>query len=190
MNSKVSFSAASRDYQMGRYTQSLATLNQLMDIQQDGKTYALLAKNLVQLGFKADAAKAYGLAAGCEGPNSYEYAKQAAKLHYETGNEDEALLIAMRNLTKAQEDAELAFIITAIYLKRQQRDIIRPFKTVLSQSSNPDHLRLAAMLLTQPTRTCRATSSSVFPEIWQSVSSISSSPANSMISKRPPNIRQ
>lgn len=57
LNSKVSFSAASKDYQMGRYTQSLATLNQLMDIQPDAKTYALLAKNLVQLGFKADAAK-------------------------------------------------------------------------------------------------------------------------------------
>ncbi|MBC2806275.1 glycosyl transferase, partial [Rhizobium ruizarguesonis] len=111
------------------------------------KTYALLAKNLVQLGFKADAAKAYGLAGNCEGPNSYEYQKQAAKLHYETGNEDDALLIAMRNLSKAQEDAELAFIITAIYLKRQQRDIIRPFKTVLSQSANPDHMRLAALLL-------------------------------------------
>ncbi|MBY5599650.1 glycosyl transferase [Rhizobium leguminosarum] len=147
LNSKVSFSAASKDYQMGRYTQSLATLNQLMDIQQDAKTYALLAKNLLQLGFKADAAKAYGLAGNCEGPNSYEYQKQAAKLHYETGNEDDALLIAMRNLAKAQEDPELAFIITAIYLKRQQRDIIRPFKTVLSQSQNPDHMRLAALLL-------------------------------------------
>jgi len=53
----------------------------------------------------------------------------------------------MRNLSKAQEDPELAFIITAIYLKRQQRDIIRPFKTVLSQSANPDHMRLAALLL-------------------------------------------
>ncbi|MGO8654856.1 glycosyl transferase, partial [Rhizobium ruizarguesonis] len=63
------------------------------------------------------------------------------------GNEDDALLIAMRNLSKAQEDPELAFIITAIYLKRQQRDIIRPFKTVLSQSANPDHMRLAALLL-------------------------------------------
>ena len=132
---------------MGRYTQSLATLNQLIDVQQDAKTYALLAKNLLQLGFKADAAKAYSLAGKCEGPNSYEYLKQAAKLHYETGNEDEALLIGMRNLAKAQEDPELAFIITAIYLKRQQRDIIRPFKTVLSESMNPDHMRLAALLL-------------------------------------------
>ncbi len=65
MNSKVSFSAASRDYQAGRYTQSLATLNQLIDTQKDAKTYALLAKNLLQLGFKSDAAKAYGLAADC-----------------------------------------------------------------------------------------------------------------------------
>ncbi|MGO7741196.1 glycosyl transferase, partial [Rhizobium johnstonii] len=72
--------------------------------------------------------------------------KPAAKLHYETGHEDDALLIAMRPLTKAPEDPELAFIITAIYLKLQQRDIIRPFKTVLSQSSNPDHMRLAARL--------------------------------------------
>lgn len=147
MNSKVSFSAASKDYQMGRYTQSLATLNQLIDVQQDAKTYALLAKNLLQLGFKSDAAKAYSLAGKYEGPNAYEYQKLAAKLHYECGNEDEALLIGMRNLAKAQEDPELAFIITAIYLKRQQRDIIAPFKTVLSESLNPDHSRLASLLL-------------------------------------------
>ncbi|MBB4274780.1 tetratricopeptide (TPR) repeat protein [Rhizobium mongolense] len=148
MNSKVSFSAASKDYQMGRYTQSLATLNQLIDSQQDAKTYALLAKNLLQLGFKADAARSYALAAQYDSPNAYEYHKQAARLHFECGNEDDALLIGMRNLSKAQDDAELAYILTSIYLNRQQRDIVKPFKKVLSESSNPDHSRLAALLLT------------------------------------------
>ncbi len=100
MNSKVSFSAASKDYQMGRYTQSLATLNQLIDSQQDAKTYALLAKNLLQLGFKADAARSYALAAQYDSPNAYEYHKQAARLHFECGNEDDALLIGMRNLVE------------------------------------------------------------------------------------------
>ncbi len=147
MNSKVSFSAASRDYQAGRYTQSLATLNQLIDTQKDAKTYALLAKNLLQLGFKSDAAKAYGLAADCAGQGGFEFLKTAAKLHLEAGNDDDALLIAMRNLGKAQEDAELAFIIATIYVRRQRRDLLRPFKKILSESMNPDHMRLAALLL-------------------------------------------
>ncbi len=147
MNSKVSFSAASRDYQAGRYTQSLATLNQLIDTQKDAKTYALLAKNLLQLGFKSDAAKAYGLAADCAGQGGFEFLKTAAKLHLEAGNDDDALLIAMRNLGKAQEDAELAFIISTIYVRRQRRDLLRPFKKILSESMNPDHMRLAALLL-------------------------------------------
>ncbi len=51
-------------------------------------------------------------------------------------------------MSKAQDDAELAYILTAIYLNRQQRDIVKPFKKVLSESSNPDHSRLAALLLT------------------------------------------
>lgn len=147
MNSKVSFSAASRDYQAGRYTQSLATLNQLIDTQKDAKTYSLLAKNLLQLGFKTDAAKAYGLAADCAGQGAFEFLKTAAKIHLEAGNEDEALLIAMRNLSKAQEDPELAFIIASIYLRRQRRDLLRPFKKVLSESQNTEHARLAALLL-------------------------------------------
>ncbi len=147
MNSKVSFSAASRDYQAGRYTQSLATLNQLIDTQKDAKTYALLAKNLLQLGFKTDAARSYCLAADCAGQGSLEYLKTAAKIHLEAGNEDEALLIAMRNLSKAQEDPELAFTIASVYLGRQQRDLLRPFKKVLSESQNPEHSRLAAQLL-------------------------------------------
>lgn len=147
MNSKVSFSAASRDYQAGRYTQSLATLNQLIDTQKDAKTYALLAKNLLQLGFKSDAAKAYGLAADCAPQGAFEFLKTAAKLHLEAGNDDDALLIAMRNLAKAQEDAELAFIIATIYVRRQRRDLLRPFKKILSESMNPDHMRLAALLL-------------------------------------------
>jgi hypothetical protein len=147
LNSKVSFSAASRDYQAGRYTQSLATLNQLIDTQKDAKTYALLAKNLLQLGFKTDAARSYCLAADCAGQGSLEYLKTAAKIHLEAGNEDEALLIAMRNLSKAQEDPELAFTIASVYLGRQQRDLLRPFKKVLSESQNPEHSRLAAQLL-------------------------------------------
>ncbi|QWW68388.1 glycosyl transferase [Rhizobium sp. WYJ-E13] len=147
MNSKVSFSAASRDYQAGRYTQSLATLNQLIDTQKDAKTYGLLAKNLLQLGFKSDAAKAFGLAADCAPQGAFELLKTAAKLHLEAGNDDDALLIAMRNLGKAQEDAELAYIIATIYVRRQRRDLLRPFKKILSESMNPDHMRLAALLL-------------------------------------------
>ena len=148
MNSKVSFSVASREYQTGRYAQSLVTLNQLIDVQKDAKTYALLAKSLLKLGFKSDAAKSYSLAAKCEGPSSYEYYKLAARLHFECGEDDEALLICTRNFEKASRDPELAYILAAVFLKRDQRDLIQPLKSVLAASSAPDHLRVAVQLLT------------------------------------------
>jgi len=147
LNSKVSFSVASREFQAGRYTQSLATLNQLIDTQKDAKTYALLAKNLLQLGFKSDAAKSYGLAAKAGGANAYEYYKLAARLHYDCGEHDEALVICMRNFEKAQKDPDLAFILVSVFYARQQRDLIQPLKNVLSKSSNREHLQAAATLV-------------------------------------------
>ena len=97
MSSSPSYASALKDLQTGRYLQSLETLNALIDTQQDAKTYALLAKTLLQLGFKANAATAYELAGGYEGMSRRDYLTEAVKLHHECGNEDQALTILQRD---------------------------------------------------------------------------------------------
>ncbi len=57
MNTKNAFVTASSLYQKGQYTRALETLNELLNVDTSPKTYALLAKTLLKLGFKSDAAK-------------------------------------------------------------------------------------------------------------------------------------
>jgi Tfp pilus assembly protein PilF len=62
VNTKNAFSTASGFYQKGQYTRALETLNELLNVDRSPKTYALLAKTLLKLGFRSDAASAYELA--------------------------------------------------------------------------------------------------------------------------------
>lgn len=148
MNSKVSFATASKDYQNGRYLQSLTTLNTLLDEQKDAKTYALLGKNLLQLGMKADAARAFALAGNMDGKAGVEHLRRAAMLHFECGHEEDALLLALRLMARLPQDADIAFILASIYLKRDRMDLLSPFRKVLGESSKAEHVRLSVFLLT------------------------------------------
>ncbi len=147
MNRVVSFSAASKDYQSGRYTKSLETLNVLLETRQDAKTYALLARTLLQLGMKADAALAFALAGERAGPSGVEFARKAALLHFEVGNHDEAIRLGLRHMLDHSLDAELAYALASIYKRRGQEELLKPFVKVLAESSNPDHTLLAIKLL-------------------------------------------
>lgn len=147
LNTNISFAAASKDYQKGQYLSSLEILNKLVDTQQDVKTYVLLAKNLLKLGFKSEAASAYALAGQLDTQPESAYTREAALLYFELGNEDEALLNGLRVMSRAQSDADLAFIIASIHLKRGLKDLLSPYRKVLSESSNPEHVLLAVRLL-------------------------------------------
>lgn len=148
MTTQKSFSTASKEYQKGQYRQALLTLNKLLESQQDAKTYALLAKTLLKVGLRSDAAASYELAAKYENPNATEYRRQAMKLHFECGNDDEALLVGKQLLEVAPSDPEVAYVLASIFLKRGQRDVVEGLRKALAYSSNPDHLALAGQLLT------------------------------------------
>ncbi|MDM9626401.1 glycosyl transferase [Rhizobium sp. S152] len=147
MNTNISFAAASKDYQKGQYLKSLEILNKLVDTQQDVKTYVLLAKNLAKLGFKNEAASAYALAGGLDSQPESAYTREAALLYYEIGNEEEALLNGLRVMQRARNEADLAYILASIHLKQGRKDLISPYRKVLSESSNPEHVVLAVRLL-------------------------------------------
>jgi predicted O-linked N-acetylglucosamine transferase (SPINDLY family) len=147
VNRMVSFSAASKDFQSGNYVRSLETLNTLLETQQDAKTYALLGRTLAQLGMKADAAMAYSLAGDKAGESGAEFSRKAAILHFEVGNEDNALRLGLRHMMNQSLDAEIAYVLGSIYLKRNQHDLLTPFIKVLAESSNMDHTMLAVRML-------------------------------------------
>ncbi len=147
----VSFSAASKDFQSGNYVRSLETLNTLLETQQDAKIYALLGRTLLQLGMKGDAALAYALAGDKAGESGVEFSRKAALLHFEVGNEDDALRLGLRHMMNHSLDAEIAYALASIYMKRGNNDLLSPFAKVLAESSNIDHTILAVrMLRTNP----------------------------------------
>lgn len=148
LNAHTIFSSASRQYQKGQYTEALDSLNQLLDLTRDAKTYALLAKVLLKLGFRSDAAQAYQLAGEEGGLRSEHFLAEAMKLHFACGNDDQALSLGRPLLEQAKTDPELAYIIVTLFLKRDQADILGPFKSTLSASARQEHQVLAAKLLT------------------------------------------
>lgn len=148
VNAQAIFSTASRQYQKGQYTDALDQLNILMNINRDTKTYVLLAKVLLKLGFKPEAARAYQLAGEGGGSRSEDYLTEAMKLYFTNGHEDEALAIGLPLLEKAKTDPDIAFIIASIFLKRDQKEILGLFKAPLSTSANRYHQSLAFKLLT------------------------------------------
>ncbi|SEH50163.1 Predicted O-linked N-acetylglucosamine transferase, SPINDLY family [Rhizobium tibeticum] len=147
MNTNISFAAASKDYQKGQYLKSLEVLNKLIDTQQDVKTYVLLAKNLLKLGFKSEAASAYALAGERDSNKESPYTREAALLYFACGDEEQALLQALRVMTLARSDADLACVLASIHTRQGRKDLVSPYRKVISESSNPDHARLAVQLL-------------------------------------------
>jgi predicted O-linked N-acetylglucosamine transferase (SPINDLY family) len=148
VNAQAIFSTASRHYQKGQYTDALDQLNALMELNRDTKTYVLLAKVLVKLGFKTEAARAYQLAGESGGSRAEDYLTDAMKLYFANGQEDEALSIGLPLLEKAKTDPEIAFIIASIFLKRGEKAILGLFKAPLTLSTNRLHNALAFKLLT------------------------------------------
>lgn len=148
MNAQAIFSTASRHYQKGQYTDALNQLNALMELNRDAKTFVLLAKVLSKLGFKQEAARAYQLAGEAGGSRAEDYLTEAMKLYFANGNEDEALSIGLPLLEKAKTDADIAFIIASIFLKRGEKAILGLFKAPLTLSTNRLHNALAFKLLT------------------------------------------
>jgi predicted O-linked N-acetylglucosamine transferase (SPINDLY family) len=152
LNSNISFSAASRDYHEGRYTHSLEKLNQLIDMRKDAKTFALLAKTLLKLGLKTNAAVAFELAGKFEGSNQIEYLREAIKLQYECGNEENALRLGTLALPIARSDLDIIYVLTAIHAKNQNYDVMRPYLKMLSDSNQQEHYDLVCKLLIQDWR--------------------------------------
>jgi hypothetical protein len=142
LNAQISYPAASASYKAGNYTQALAIINRLLELNADARTYALLGKTLAQLGFKAEACKAYLAAAEQGGNNASEHLVEAIKLNFELGNKNEALALSSRLQPKQRMDPDVAFVLASILYERNHLELAGVFKSVLVKSDKTEHIKL------------------------------------------------
>ncbi|MBB4411909.1 tetratricopeptide (TPR) repeat protein [Rhizobium cellulosilyticum] len=143
---EISYKAASQHFRSGDYTSSLVTINRLLEVQKDARTYTLLARTLKQLGHKAEAAQSFQLAAELGGQHADDNLIDAIKLNFEIGEKDKALALANRILPKLTRDPELAFIVASTLVERGEARIARVFKTLLIRSKELPHMLLGARI--------------------------------------------
>lgn len=143
---EISYKTASQQFRSGDYTASLVTLNRLLDIKKDARTYTLLARSLQQLGHRAEAAQSFQLAAELGGQHADDNLIDCIRLYFELGEQDKALALASRIFPKIGRDPDLAFIVASLLVDRQEIKLARVFKTVLMKSDKLDHMRLGARI--------------------------------------------
>ncbi len=143
---EISYKAASQQFRSGEYTASLVTINRLLDVKKDARTYTLLARTLQQLGHKAEAAQSFQLAAELGGQHADDNLLESIRLYFKLGEQDKALALSNRILPKIGRDPDLAFIVASLLVERQETHLARVFKNILMRSDNLDHMRLGARI--------------------------------------------
>lgn len=137
--------------QAGRFAEALDRLQALVGTDADEEVLTLVAEALIGLGQIAAAADMLETAAGLGGPQARALHRRAAELYLETGQDDQAQLIALKQLQHHPDDPDLAYILIRIFEKSGERDLVNALKHRLVASDRPEHLLAAARLLaTEP----------------------------------------
>ncbi|MGV1908713.1 O-linked N-acetylglucosamine transferase, SPINDLY family protein [Agrobacterium cavarae] len=146
MLNEISYSAASKHFKTGRYTDALRTLNRLIDINRDARTYALLAKTLLQLGLKEQAATSYELAYQQNGLDAETYLVESIKLFYECDQKDRALALSNKLIHRFHKHPDIAYIVGSLLIERGENRIARTLKSILMKSEDIEHIKLGARI--------------------------------------------
>lgn len=147
LSSEISYAAASKDYKAGRYVESLTRLNKLIDNQKDARTFALLAKTLVKLDVKKEAADAFKFAASLSNIHKEDYLVEAQRLYFSIGDQDNVLAIGNKLFRRAQNDPEIAYMLAKTLLDRKLFKEASPFRRLLAESDKLEHAIMASALL-------------------------------------------
>ena len=146
MLNEISYSAASKHFKTGQYTQALATLNRLIDTKRDARTYALLAKTCLQIGMPEQAAASYELAFEQGGMEAESYLVEAIKLYFDGGQKDKALALSNKIIHRFHKYPDITYIVGTILLERGEPRIARALKSILMKSDKIDHIKLGARI--------------------------------------------
>ncbi len=142
----ISYSTASKHFKTGQYTQALQTLNKLIDVKRDARTYALLAKTCLQIGMPEQAATSYELAYQQDGIDAESYLVDSIKLYYDCGQKDKALALSNKLIHRFHKYPDICYIVGTILLERGEPRIARALKSVLMKSDSIEHMKLGARI--------------------------------------------
>ncbi|RIV16837.1 hypothetical protein D1623_29045, partial [Klebsiella pneumoniae] len=139
MLNEISYSAASKHFKTGQYTEALSTLNQLIDTKRDARTYALLAKTCLRPGTPAPAATSYALASQPDGMDAESYLVESIKLYFDCGQKDKALALSNKLIHKFHKYPDITYIVGTVLLERGEPRIARALKNILMKSDTIEH---------------------------------------------------
>lgn len=116
--------------------------------------FELLGHALVKSEMPAEAAEAYEMAADrtTDSDAGYRYFKQAMQAADRAGNEEKAFLHAMQANKRIPDDPDVIFVLVKAFRARGEAELLEHFKNRLTASDNPEHLKLAAELISAETR--------------------------------------
>ncbi|MBN7807309.1 glycosyl transferase [Agrobacterium rosae] len=146
MLNEISYSAASKHFKTGQYTEALSTLNQLIDTKRDARTYALLAKTCLRIGMPEQAATSYELAYQQDGMDAESYLVESIKLYFDCGQKDKALALSNKLIHKFHKYPDITYIVGTILLERGEPRIARALKNILMKSDTIEHIKLGARI--------------------------------------------
>ncbi|KXG84803.1 glycosyltransferase family 41 protein [Agrobacterium bohemicum] len=146
MLNEISYSAASKHFKTGQYTEALSTLNRLIDTKRDARTYALLAKTCIRIGMPEQAATSYELAYQQDGIDAESYLVESIKLYFDCGQKDKALALSNKLIHKFHKYPEITYIVGTILLERGEPKIARALKSILMKSDTVEHMKLGARI--------------------------------------------
>ncbi|KAA3514027.1 glycosyltransferase family 41 protein [Agrobacterium rosae] len=146
MLNEISYSAASKHFKTGQYTEALSTLNQLIDTKRDARTYALLAKTCLRIGMPEQAATSYELAYQQDGMDAESYLVESIKLYFDCGQKDKALALSNKLIHKFHKYPDITYIVGTVLLERGEPRIARALKNILMKSDTIEHIKLGARI--------------------------------------------
>jgi len=116
--------------------------------------FELLGHALAKSDMPAEAAEAYEMAADrtTDTEAGFRYFKQAMQAADKAGGEEKAFLHAMQANKRIADDPDVLFVLVKGFRARGEADLLEHFKNRLTASDNPEHLKLAAELISAETR--------------------------------------
>lgn len=111
----------------------------------------LLGEAFLKSGLPAEAAEAY-MAAAQISDSGFVHLKQASAAWTAAGNEEQAFLTALQAQKLLPDDPDIVFTLVKGFQLRGESELLDHFKNRLTSSSNPEHLMLAADLISAETR--------------------------------------
>jgi predicted O-linked N-acetylglucosamine transferase (SPINDLY family) len=114
--------------------------------------FDLLGQALSKAGMPAEAAEAYESATARAPDGGFVYLKQAVLAWSAAGDEEKAFLLALKAQKLDPTDMDMVFVLVKGLKLRNEKELLSFFQNKLTASDRPEHLQLAAELISAENR--------------------------------------